>query len=1080
MRKHFLILMLLALLPLSTWAIELTEDVWRVSVSDITYGDATPVPVVKWATNNEAVATTDYEVKYYKDAECTQEITIARDASTGNITTKLDAAEKVYVKIIALPASTYEGAITKSFKVSQRELTYTLDEGTGTNQINFTATYKQENFTKTFTLANVKITGAQNSETASDFFELASTGGTWNYEGTDANVKADGTTPLTTGDKGYEVTLTGLTLKDNVSKNYTISQVKNYVKIKPAAITITTAPSTYSNPYFTASSNYTTAYPYNGKEQKPAWEITYKYGSANGAVETLKEGTDFTVSYEDVPTSGTGNAVTKTWFVGTFKGSVATVTNTNYVLSTEASANAVLGQFEIAKSATKLPIIVAPKNNKKYDGVAYNLADAEFIIGQLADGDRGLSVTGLTAVMATAPAGSSVTYPTELAATAQTYYVKAKVDDNVKIKKEGSDWKLSDLYDIATPDAEWTIEKGDITITVTATPLTFGQKISQSTTEITVTGAAKYTASGATEETDENTSIKAYYEAAINTAYAPAASNTPYSSWTEDTKPTQGSYPDAITAKFTSSATSSHPLLDNYNEPTIVNATLVVGGAPFIIQPMITNVEYGTPVAPSYTAYSSDFSAATVTGTPKYVYKVLGASDDTYTEKVPTDIGTYTVKVSEGLTGTGNYLNGTPTFAEQDFQITKKTLHFTISPVTLHNGDTKTTLNKYAKVEYAEGGGAVNKETVALEFSFKAGVNDNETTSGTPTTLTVGNEAADYAITGTEGKSYNAIEVALTNGGDNDHYQLPASGTYTLGKLTIAVGRVLYIDGKADVNKKIEDAAIACADPALATSGNNLTYTVKFGKRELKADDWNVVVLPFNITPYEFTQAIDGYAIFNTLKSANTSNNTVKFGLELANLPANEPFLVKPLKAVKFETETTSGTGASATTTTTNIEFTGRTIKYDKIPQKTDVDGVKFIGTYVDTNVLVAGDDATEAWGYVNDGGDAGKKIMFLGYPKNGGKGQFVTATNEDGTQSYNILPLTFTKAYFDFNKTSLNAPSIIVEEADGSTTAISGITADGVAVKAEGWYTIDGMKLNAAPTQKGVYINNGKKIVVK
>ena len=105
---------------------------------------------------------------------------------------------------------------------------------------------------------------------------------------------------------------------------------------------------------------------------------------------------------------------------------------------------------------------------------------------------------------------------------------------------------------------------------------------------------------------------------------------------------------------------------------------------------------------------------------------------------------------------------------------------------------------------------------------------------------------------------------------------------------------------------------------------------------------------------------------------------------------------------------------------------------------------------------------------------------MFLGYPKDGGKGQFVTATNEDGTQSYNWFTLGFTKAYFDFNETPLNAPSIIVEEADGSTTAISGITADGVAVKAEGWYTIDGMKLNAAPTQKGVYINNGKKIVVK
>ena len=1042
MRKHFLILMLMALLPLSTWAIELTEDVWRVSVSDITYGDATPVPVVKWATNNEAVATTDYEVKYYKDAECTQEITIARDASTGNITTKLDAAEKVYVKIIALPASTYEGAITKSFKVSQRELTYTLDEGTGTNQINFTATYKQENFTKTFTLANVKITGAQNSETASDFFELASTGGTWDYKGTNANVKADGS-PLVTGDKGYEVTLTGLTPKANVSKNYTISQVKNYVKIKPAAITITTAPSTYSDPYFTASSNYTTAYPYNGKEQKPAWEITYKYGSANDAVETLKEGTDFTVSY----VNASEQPVDKTWFVGTFKGSVTEVTNTNYVLLTEVSANAVLGQFEIAKSATKLPIIVAPKNNKKYDGVAYKLADAEFIIGQLADGDRGLSVTGLTAVMATAPASSSVTYPTELAAAANTYYVKANVD-NAKIKKENKDWKLSDLYDIATPDAEWTIEKGDITIKVTATSLTFGQKISQSTTEITVTGAAKYTPASGTE-IDENTLIKDYYQAAINKTYTDAASTTPYSSWTEDTKPTQGSYPEAITAKFTSSAESSHPLLDNYNEPTIVNATLVVGGAPFIIQPMITNVEYGTPVAPSYTAYSSDFSAATVEGTPKYVYKELGTSDDNYTETPPTTIGKYTVKVSEGLQGTGNYLNGTPTYAEQDFQITKKTLHFTISPVTLHNGDTKTTLKKYAKVEYAEGGGPVEKENVDFEFSFKAGVNDNE---GTSTTLTVGAEAADYAITGTEGKSYNAIEVALTNGGDNDHYELPT--TYTYGKLIIAEGRVLYIDGKdADVNKKIEDAAIACADPALKVGDEFLKYKVTFAARTLKAGKWNVLVLPFQVSTYEFCEAIKGYAIFNVLKSSSVADNTVRFGLELDKIPANTPFIVKPLDKVDFEWNA----GTTAAPDIKNIEFAGRTVVYDPAPSITATGGAHFIGTYANKTNVTGGD---HIW-YVVDG-------------------NFEAALEEDGVTPHNFN-LNSTRAYLDLTGTSLSArPTIIVEEADGSTTAINGIAADGTLITADGWYSINGVKLQGAPTQKGIYIHNGKKIVVK
>ena len=56
----------------------------------------------------------------------------------------------------------------------------------------------------------------------------------------------------------------------------------------------------------------------------------------------------------------------------------------------------------------------------------------------------------------------------------------------------------------------------------------------------------------------------------------------------------------------------------------------------------------------------------------------------------------------------------------------------------------------------------------------------------------------------------------------------------------------------------------------------------------------------------------------------------------------------------------------------------------------------------------------------------------------------------------------------------------IFIEEPDGSTTAIETINADGMAVPAEGWYTINGVKLQGVPTEKGIYINNGKKIVVK
>ena len=50
----------------------------------------------------------------------------------------------------------------------------------------------------------------------------------------------------------------------------------------------------------------------------------------------------------------------------------------------------------------------------------------------------------------------------------------------------------------------------------------------------------------------------------------------------------------------------------------------------------------------------------------------------------------------------------------------------------------------------------------------------------------------------------------------------------------------------------------------------------------------------------------------------------------------------------------------------------------------------------------------------------------------------------------------------------------------DGTTAIDNGqLTIDNWA-GAEEWYTIDGRKLNGKPTKKGLYINNGKKTVIK
>ena len=67
---------------------------------------------------------------------------------------------------------------------------------------------------------------------------------------------------------------------------------------------------------------------------------------------------------------------------------------------------------------------------------------------------------------------------------------------------------------------------------------------------------------------------------------------------------------------------------------------------------------------------------------------------------------------------------------------------------------------------------------------------------------------------------------------------------------------------------------------------------------------------------------------------------------------------------------------------------------------------------------------------------------------------------------------------------TDIDLPSRIIVRlvgSNGQTTAIGSMdTRTGEVVFGDAWYTLDGRRLQGQPTQKGIYINNGKKIVVK
>ena len=53
---------------------------------------------------------------------------------------------------------------------------------------------------------------------------------------------------------------------------------------------------------------------------------------------------------------------------------------------------------------------------------------------------------------------------------------------------------------------------------------------------------------------------------------------------------------------------------------------------------------------------------------------------------------------------------------------------------------------------------------------------------------------------------------------------------------------------------------------------------------------------------------------------------------------------------------------------------------------------------------------------------------------------------------------------------------------ASGETTAIGTLdtTTGEVSFDSEAWYTLDGVRLSGKPSSKGIYINNGKKVVIK
>ena len=283
----------------------------------------------------------------------------------------------------------------------------------------------------------------------------------------------------------------------------------------------------------------------------------------------------------------------------------------------------------------------------------------------------------------------------------------------------------------------------------------------------------------------------------------------------------------------------------------------------------------------------------------------------------------------------------------------------------------------------------------------------------------------------------------------------------TLNSITFADGKAFVLDGTATLatadniagQKIVPVLTLTDRDDnstTLETYDSETMAVVLDGRTLYKDGDWNTLCLPFDVTISG--SVLDG-AVVKTLSSSDydseTGTLTLNFTEEsLTEIEAGKPYIVK-----------WNGDG------TQNIVspiFEGVTISSTAATETDGSDWVDFVGTYSPTVIY-------------EEGGE--KHNLYLG-----SSNKLYYPTREDfmvnACRTYFRLKNGLTAGEPSAPQQAL-ARAFVLNFGDGEPSAISTLRAD-TAPAADGTYTLDGRRLTGKPTAKGLYIVNGKKIIIK
>ena len=250
---------------------------------------------------------------------------------------------------------------------------------------------------------------------------------------------------------------------------------------------------------------------------------------------------------------------------------------------------------------------------------------------------------------------------------------------------------------------------------------------------------------------------------------------------------------------------------------------------------------------------------------------------------------------------------------------------------------------------------------------------------------------------------------------------------------------------------------------ATLTDGNDLsalsawagkTCTVTY-TRSFTSGKPSTVCLPFAYTP----KSGETFYTFTGINE-DGGNYTADMTEVVSPLVANTPYLFMPTGNADF-----SGTYAipasieAGTTTSGDWTFKGTysTIEWTSAPAKP---------TY-GFSAQDANDGITQGQ-FVKVGSYVRIKPMRAYMQYNGSDSQFTNArslTRAAATTSDDTLPETI---------------GVRLISANGEVNAIGTLYTRTGEVTLDGWYTLDGKRLSTQPTTKGIYVNNGKKVVIK